>query len=514
MDAAGNKADAGPGRNEYAIDTNAYARNVFFDSGEGFGVFEPSGRWHKTLESFREALASHQPLAAAVGVMAERSPLRDPAAHDFRPSDNSAARGLGARVFVPWSLYETVGEWNFYPIQGDPTRILDEHWCMPPYYTGRDDYYMFPSYPLKGVNITLKDYQDGPLENWTPGALQFNGHDQYAVLSNEEVNRTVNYAVSYAPPQWVTITYPKAMQLGQNCQVSLRLHDVKDGMKLSADLHWRKKNDAFGGTNVWGGPPKDVKGPGPYTFTYLPQDKPELSGFIITAFLSPTGEFADKTLMATVDVPLGDAKGQTSTVTMGGNTVTENRTVSGADLRNPQIYTSNFLIEAYFKTAPGQTGATLIQKMDGAGYALWVNEAGGVTLAAQSAGTKASLASHGAVNNGQWHHVIAEADRKAGTFTIYIDGKQDAGGPGIGAEASLANDADLFVGGTPQGQSLDGAIDFLRIARGTLADARTTINELYAWEFNGPFLYDFTGRQRPADGGAAGAIDGPPVGDK
>ncbi len=132
---AGNEADAGPRRNQFAIDTDAYARNVFYDTGESFGVFEPSGRWHETLESFREALESYQPLAASVGVMAEQSPLRDPAAHDFRPSANSAARGLGAKVFVPWSLYETVGEWNFYPIPGDPTRILDEHWCMAPYYT-------------------------------------------------------------------------------------------------------------------------------------------------------------------------------------------------------------------------------------------------------------------------------------------------------------------------------------------------------------------------------------------
>ncbi len=118
-----------------------------------------------------------------------------------------------------------------------------------------------------------------------------------------------------------------------------------------------------------------------------------------------------------------------------------------------------------------------------------------------------ALASRRVVNDGRWHHVIAEADRKAGTFTIYIDGKQDASGPGLGADASLANGADLYVAGTPQGHNLDGAIDFLRLARGTLADSKTTIEELYAWEFHGPFLYDFTGRERPADGGYAGAID-------
>ena len=390
-EAAGNEADAGPRRNEYAIDTDAYARNVFYDSGDSFGVFEPSGRWLKTLQSFRETLESYKPLAATVGVMADQPPLLDPNAHDFRPATNSAARGLGAKVFVPWSLYETVGEWNFCPIQGDPARILDEHWCMSPYYTGRDDYYRFPMYSLTGVNVTLKDYQNGPLENWTTGALNFNGRDQYAILSNDDINRTV---------------------------------------------------------------------------------------------------------------------------TLDGQQGAQNRTVSGADLRNPQIYASNFLIEAYFKTALGLKNATLIQKRSNSGYALHVNEAGGVTLETQTAGIKTSLASHSAVNDGQWHHVIAEADRKAATFTIYIDGKQDASGPGIGPDSSLANDADLYVGGTPQGQNLNGAIDFMRIARGTLADAKTTIDELYAWEFNGPFLYDFKGHMRPADGGEAGAIDCPPISDR
>ena len=183
--AAGNEADAGPRHSEYAIDTDAYARNVFYDVGESFGVFEPSGRWHNTLHGVPRCpgklpTAGRERRASWLN----RPPLRDAAAHDFRPSARSAARGLGAKVFVPWSLYETVAEWNFCPIPGDPARILDEHWCMSPYYTGRDDYYKFPTYPLKGVNVTLKDYENGPLENWTTGALRFNGRDQYAVLAN------------------------------------------------------------------------------------------------------------------------------------------------------------------------------------------------------------------------------------------------------------------------------------------------------------------------------------------
>ena len=318
----------------------------------------------------------------------ERRPIARMPLDSTAVSTNSAVRGRGAKVFVPWSLYETVAEWNFYPIPGDPARILDEHWCMSPYYTGRDDYYKLPTYPLKAVNITLKDYQDGPLENWTTGALHFNGENQYAVLSNADICRPV-------------------------------------------DL---------------------------------------------------------------------DARGRTGSL---------KRSVSGAELSSPQIHNSNFLIEAYFRTAAGLTDAVLVQKMNERGFVLGINKEGGVTFVATAESTPLYLDSRSAVNDGRWHHVIAEADRKARTFTIYLDGKRDASGPGLGLDASLANDADLYVAGASNGHYFCGAIDFLRIARGTLADSKTTIEELYAWEFHGPFLSDFTGRERPANGGAAGAIEGP-----
>jgi hypothetical protein len=111
------------------------------------------------------------------------------------------------------------------------------------------------------------------------------------------------------------------------------------------------------------------------------------------------------------------------------------------------------------------------------------------------------------VNDGDWHHAIAELDRGARQLRIYVDGRQEALAPGLDASVSLANDADLVVGGTPAGRYLDGTLDFLRLAQGTLADADTTIEELYAWEFDGPFLRDFAGRKHTVATRAAGAID-------
>lgn len=88
-----------------------------------------------------------------------------------------------------------------------------------------------------------------------------------------------------------------------------------------------------------------------------------------------------------------------------------------------------------------------------------------------------------------------------------MDGRKDASARGVDGSISLANDGDAHVGGTPEGRFIDGALDFLRIAHGTLADADTTIEELCAWEFDGPFLRDFTGRKPAGARRAAGAIE-------
>ena len=146
-----------------------------------------------------------------------------------------------------------------------------------------------------------------------------------------------------------------------------------------------------------------------------------------------------------------------------------------------------------------------MQKMADRGYALRLDEAGRLLFAVRAPGASSELTSSLPVNDGKWHHVIAEADRAAQKLTIYVDGREDSTGPGIGT-ASVDNDGDLFVCGTPNGRRLKGTVEFLRIALGTLQDAKTSIEELYAWQFDGPFLRDFTGR-RPQGKRDAGAIE-------
>ncbi|MFW6189020.1 MAG: LamG-like jellyroll fold domain-containing protein [Planctomycetota bacterium] len=505
--AAGNEAHAGPQKSHFALETNAYERNVFHDVGEGFAVFEPSGRWHTTLEAFRKALAEYEPLADDVGMMADDAPLPNAGEHDFRPGADSPAREKGVRVFVPWSLYAMVGEWNFYPIQGDPTRIMDEHWYLSPYYDGRGDYHQRPMYPLRAVGIGLDDYVSGPLEDWTKGALKFNGADQYAVLSNEKATEPFEYEATYRIGNWATVTYPEKMSPGETYEVEIELEGIEKGMNLGMDLHWSKTDGSYAGFLKWGGEAKTVTGEGgPYVFTTTPPDKPDLGQYVLTIYVRPPGEDQPMARKITLDVPKGNAEGKTKTATTGGGQATRAMTASGPDLKSPQIHQSNFLVEAYFRTAPGHAGGTLARKMDQAGYSLKVNGDGGVTFAAAGPGASGTVSSRAKVNDGEWHHVIAEADRKAGTLTLYVDGEKDAAGAGVGPDVSLANDSDLYVGGTPEGAYLEGAFEFLRIARGTLADAKTTIEELHEWQFDGPFLRDFAGSD-PVGQRDAGAIE-------
>lgn len=390
--AEGNAKDAGPQKSHFALETDAYGRNVFYDFAQ-MGVLEPSGRWLLSFEDFKNALEKNKSLLGELGEATSSSPLRDPMKGDFRPSEAGAATNRGVKVFVPWALCGVVGEWNFYHTGDDATHIIDEHWYMTDYFVSRDDYYKRPIYPLTAVNMSAADYVRGPLEDWIPGALKFTASKkQYATLAHADLMKPFSFR----------------------------------DLKLSR--HENAKPESF--------------------------------------------------------------------------------TIEGEALKNPQVYTSNLLIEVYFKTTPNHTGGVLMEKMKGNGYSLAIGGSGRILFALKGDGKSASVESHAAVNDEQWHHVIVEADRHAKTLNVYVDGHKDAFAAGVDHSVSLANDGDVFVGGTPDGRFLDGTLDFLRIAQGTLQDAHTTIEELYAWEFDGPQLRDFAGRKPLARARDAGAIDG------
>jgi hypothetical protein len=94
-------------------------------------------------------------------------------------------------------------------------------------------------------------------------------------------------------------------------------------------------------------------------------------------------------------------------------------------------------------------------------------------------------------------------------MTIYLDGQEsNESKTTLAADASLDCDSDFFVGKAHDDTGFfQGAIDYLRVCQGTLADAQTDIAELYEWQTNGPFLYDFHGRKPKGERRDAGALE-------
>ncbi len=171
------------------------------------------------------------------------------------------------------------------------------------------------------------------------------------------------------------------------------------------------------------------------------------------------------------------------------------------------ISTQNLLIEANLRIDRGTNGAILAKHDGKAGYRLACNEAGKAEFTVSSDGRHATVASSVSINDGRWHHVLAEIDRGTGRMTVYVDGEASGQAKAsLAATASIDTRADVVVGKSTGLATLRGAIDFLRVCRSTLADSRTSIEELHAWQTAGPVTRDFRGR-RPRGRRDAGAME-------
>jgi hypothetical protein len=505
-----NQMDVPDDKGAYAYATMAWANNVFHDISGHLGAFEESGRWFEDVEAFSKALQQRGTLTTDVGVMAEKSPLRDPDDHDFRLSPGSPAVDYGCKTFVPWGLYSVVGEWPFTVNREDPTLVIDEHWNMPRYFRDRKGYMDQPTYPLKAVNVSKKDYVSGPLEDWTQGALKLNGKDQYLMLEHEKTVESIQYNDQVrVPGGWAIVQHPDQVKPGETFKVKVELpNDVDLGRKLILQLGYTVPRN-------WGGmmyvsQAQTVTGEGPYEFEVKSKDIEDLRAMVLVVSYSKTGKTDNIIRNGMIRIGKAEQAGKSGElVTTTLDRYTKKVQVSGSDIRSPQIYQSNFLIETYIKVEPGSKGV-ICQKWSDGGYMLKVDENGKVMFRA-GRGDKLDhnspiLRSKTKIADGKWHHVIAESSRTSYGFRIYVDGKLDVSGPGLFSAQKLQNEGDFYVGGTDEGENLACTIEFLRISQGTLADARTTIQELYKWQFDGPQFRDFRSKS-PKGKRDAGAIE-------
>ena len=171
---------------------------------------------------------------------------------------------------------------------------------------------------------------------------------------------------------------------------------------------------------------------------------------------------------------------------------------------------NNFLIEAVIK---GKSGPLVSKTEGGNGYSLIIRTDGRLRLSVYTGGVESYGESVAVINDEKWHHIIAQAARnKNESVDILIDGKPAETERKGSLKGDLSNKGVFLVGKKDEdekntGSYYRGMIDFLRVSQGTLADAETTIEELYKWEFDGPFLRDFYGNPARGKGRDSGAIE-------
>ncbi|HRR29417.1 MAG TPA: LamG domain-containing protein, partial [Victivallales bacterium] len=342
-------------------------------------------------------------------------------------------------------------------------------------------------FPLKAVNISKDSYVKGELENWCNGALKFNGTNQYAFMSNSLTEWPKKEKISFPKENcnWAEINIPDMLSPDQKTEFTVSLlQDIPENHILQADLHWtnRKNKSAI---NTTAGRHK-INGKGPYKFEVIPKAKPDTENYELILFITPDGTWKNRTHLFRQKISYHESK-------------------ENIRLRSPQIENDSFIIESYIKIENNAQGI-IVEKLNSTGYSLFIDSNGKVNLKIQNANSIFALASKQILNDSSWHHILAECDRKNKKINMYIDGKIDNSSDGPDNNLSLANSADLLVGGSPNGRCLNCTIDFLRISQGSLNDAKTNINELYRWQFYGPFLRDFTGKKVDCEIRSAGAI--------
>ena len=145
----------------------------------------------------------------------------------------------------------------------------------------------------------------------------------------------------------------------------------------------------------------------------------------------------------------------------------------------------SFLIEAVLRVDSNTGSSGILGKYNNAGYELHLDERGTPLISLGNGSTKRNFSAASSIADGQWHHLMVEVNRDSSpTITFFLDGKQNIVHEytKLTNNDSLSNNGDFKIGRTSSGY-LRGDIDFVRLSKGTLADAETNIKELYHWQF-------------------------------
>ncbi|MFW6218073.1 MAG: LamG-like jellyroll fold domain-containing protein, partial [Verrucomicrobiota bacterium] len=517
--------------NEGAITTTAFTQNLLADTLGAEQVVDIAGGGKR---SDLDAVAEQNPIVGDVGVVVETSPFRDAGDQDFRPVPEAVDAATGVKFFMPWGLYATVGEWQFrHNPRTDPQVILGEHFYMTDEYVQRNMYYEVPRGDLIAPGATADTYVPGPLADWVPGgAMRFDGKSTFAMIDHDRLVADYETSMGFYDKKNLkdgTVVRATGEPLRKHRDELARLEELlankglKDPEKLRREAEQKQKQIDQRVEQI-----AELKAEIKEEEKVIAlADTPEHRKNALRSSIKKKEESiaAKEDYMARMQKQVDENRklleeGDRKMVTklrdqkipqlkeriekMEAEGLPDRFVYPGEKRQTVSIDTGNLLIEAYLRTEPGHSGGVIVGKMgDEAGYQVRIGDSGRPEFRLASGGETEVFSANNSINDGEWRHLLVEIDRDSGEGAFYLDG-EPAGGfdSKLPADASLANSADFLVGKGNDGDYFAGDMDFLRVCRGTLEDSKTSIEELYAWQFDGPFLRDFAGRDRDFDKGA------------
>jgi concanavalin A-like lectin/glucanase superfamily protein len=542
----------------------AYANNLFQGDVEYFALGGGQSRYSQ-LADWRSHLSKIGALASETGSVTERESVRDAAGHDFRPTEKASGIDRGVKVFVPWGLYKVVGEWQFHENRADPTQIVDEHVLLNWEVSSPRKLSRLPHVDLVGENVSAEDYEAGLLEDWVHGALRFNGDDQYchlvdvvangsaAVKSSQHAGRersTLNVGTGNFLIEAVFKTKDNHgggvlvskgdqrrgyhLLITNSGEVQLRLRSAQQQYVASSrmtvnDDRWHhliaevdRRNHRVrlyidGETSAiseQGALPTPASLDNPQDFTVgrlsvktTRQMRPiiDWEGLDSLAGASEVGRNGATTSLV-ADVPADGGEAALRVDVAGAKKwcgVAIPTKPKAADAAVGLDLADATAISFWIKS--NIAGTFNLELHDTAGNA----SAHEFTCAGRDAWTRVTLQAN-AFNAPTWSRGPADFSRIAKTgVTAFGRPVYDGVYFMVDEFQAVSHALEDTDDDTAKAEYFHGSIDYLRLSKGTLEDAETTIEELYEWQFDGPFLRDFFGNKPTGARRDVGAVESP-----
>ena len=547
------------------LPTVAYAKNTFhgdvdyFALGSGLTRYPTKESWQNSLDPGTSTVT----LTSESGTVLSEPYVMDAAAHDFRPTSGSPGIDAGVKVFVPWGLYKVAGEWPFFENRENPASIFDEHLYANTEWRNTYQFLQIKRHDLTGHNIRAEDYQQGLLEDWVDGALSFNGTNQYASILDASTKSGYNWTTDWGSG---TISGSQRVTLDTGTENFLLEIVFKTSSNQTGGTLVSKGDEDLGYHLVIdeaGRPQLKLNfGEGRfYTATALTTVNDDQWHHLIAevdrrarqariyldgapAQINQEGSFVRAASLTNVlDFSVGRLSGMSSIQSVD---ILNFEGLSA--LESVGINNANNSTRTLVPDTPRDGGMTAL-RVDVPAASQWFSifiPAGLMTPESQDSldlsadneitfwiksdiSSRVNFQVHDTAGNASAYTFQLTGSR--GGWTRIAAPRSDFHVPVWSRGAADWSSVARF-GITPFGESsytdkhvivdeisveriltdsntgfFQGSIDYLRLAKGTLEDAETTIKELYDWQFDGPFLKDFFGNAPKGDGRDVGALE-------